>query len=286
MQCCRDHATPASVPTRARRGHRRRWRRLRGPLSSAPPRTAARRPCARRSVHDLRGQCLVAGDPLDDRAASRLIETAQRRHVTCGCPTHGGGTPAGTSRASSTRQPQDALDRPIKQLQAGRIDPMHVLEDHQHRPAAAPELRAAGPEPPGSSACAAAGSDRVRDSPLIGQRQKLGDQPDVLCPRRRRESRSRAWRALTAHRLRARTRWRVRVADDGEEGAILVVRRAKVAQARVRLTRHLLEKQRRSRATCRSPARPKAVPPGRSPPGPAPSGGASARSLPRAQPAA
>ena len=119
------------------------------------------------------------------------------------------------------------------------------------------------------------------------QRQQLAQQRDlVVIPRARREQRPQ-FAELAVGRVVAReTGGAFELGDERIERAVLVVRRAEIAQARVRLASDRARTAPRSAATCRCPARRRSAPPGLRRSSPAPSGAAAARVPRRARPAA
>ena len=81
----------------------------------------------------LRRQRPAAGDQLDQRLdlpADKAIER-QRRDVRVPHPQRQSVGPSGHDQQH--RQPGDALDERVEQLPGGGIEPLRVLEDHQHR---------------------------------------------------------------------------------------------------------------------------------------------------------
>ena len=53
--------------------------------------------------------------------------------MTCGRPIHGGSNSGRKVTISSTRRVRDPVHRPTEHFQARGVDPMRILEDHQHR---------------------------------------------------------------------------------------------------------------------------------------------------------
>ena len=53
--------------------------------------------------------------------------------MTCGWPVQGGWNSGRKVTINSTGRLRDPLDDEVEQFARGRVDPMRVLEDHQHR---------------------------------------------------------------------------------------------------------------------------------------------------------
>ena len=90
-------------------------------------------------------------------APSRRLETVERI-ASSRAPgrSRGAGTRAGRSR-SAARQVRNASTMQLQQLQRGRIDPVRVLEDHQHWPPSRQAFELPAAAPPTSLLLAAAG---------------------------------------------------------------------------------------------------------------------------------
>jgi len=78
------------------------------------------------------GQCLAAGDLCDQRGAVALVEAIERQHADLGLagPWRLKLGPEGHDQQH--RQAADMLDHEVEQLARGRVDPMRILEDHNH----------------------------------------------------------------------------------------------------------------------------------------------------------
>ena len=53
--------------------------------------------------------------------------------MTCGRPIHGGSNSGRKVTISSTPMVRNPVHRPTERFQARGVDPMHILENHQHR---------------------------------------------------------------------------------------------------------------------------------------------------------
>ena len=126
---------------------------------SFPPRRAECRRCARR--------CPAAGSPAKrvspatrsiiasiSLCVSRLIVS----RVTCGSPIHGGENSGRNVTISSTRRPAIRSTVRLNSFQAGRIGPVRIFEDHQHRVLTRQRFHLRDRALPAFSAGAAAGS--------------------------------------------------------------------------------------------------------------------------------
>ena len=181
--------------------------------------------------HQLVGQ-RAAGDPPHERRGLPRAEAVERqgRHV----------RPAGPGRLElraegdqqQDPQPSRALDREVEQLARARVDPVHVLEDHQHRVAVRQPLDLAQQRLEGPLPLELRG-ERRRGVAVAGrERQQLGQQRHVLRGRRGRRQQRLQLPEPRLRRIAAREPGRaLELRDDRVQRAVLAVRRAEVAQS-------------------------------------------------------
>jgi len=146
------------------------------------------------------------------------------------------------------RQIGDLLDRKVEHLARGRIDPMQVLEDHQYRLPQRQRLEL--PQQCGQCPFLLALRAEVewREMSAAGKRQHLGDQREVA---RLRPIAEQCLQLVQLHRgcvVASETSGVFELGSEWVERAVLMVRRAKIAQSRMRLALDALRQ-------CRSQAR-------------------------------
>ena len=83
----------------------------------------------------------IAGKLLDQGRTVPLAEPVQRHCRDMRLVGPGGLEFRAKGNEQQYRQPADAIDGQIDQVARGRVDPVHVLEDHQHRMAAGERLQ-------------------------------------------------------------------------------------------------------------------------------------------------
>ena len=198
-----------------------------------------------RALHDLGhdglGQSGPVRDPPHERrrlAPAEAVEH-QGRHV----------RPAGPGRREvgaegdqqQDRQTGRALDREVEQLARARVDPVHVLEDHQRRPARRLRLELAQQRREGPLAPALRGGQGRGVAVAGRQRQQLGQEGHVLRGRRGRRQQRLQLGEPRLGRVAAREPGRaLEPRDHRVERAVPVVRRAEVAQGDVPLLGQVL----------------------------------------------
>jgi hypothetical protein len=140
------------------------------------------------------------------------------------------------------RQPSHPVDGQIQELTRGRVDPVGVLEHHQHRPM--PRLGFELVEQRLEQLLPLALRTEVELGGGTRQRQELGQQRDiVVIPRARREQCPQFAKLLFDRVVAGEPGGAFELGDEGIEGAVLVVRRAEIAQAGMRLGRDMLGKR-------------------------------------------
>ena len=90
---------------------------------------------------DLGRDAGIAGKPLDQGRTVPLAEPVQRHCRDMRLVGPGRLEFRAKGNEQQYRQPPDAIDRQIDQVARGWVDPVHVLEDHQHRMAAGERLQ-------------------------------------------------------------------------------------------------------------------------------------------------
>ena len=93
------------------------------------------------SCRMLAGSSLLPTTRVDHGADFALRQPIEVSAVTCGRPIHGGSNSGRNVTISSTRKGLDPVHRPTEHFQARGVDPMRILEDHQHRIVGAPAPR-------------------------------------------------------------------------------------------------------------------------------------------------
>ena len=83
-------------------------------------------------------------------------------------------------RDQQHRQARDLLDRKVEHLARGRIDPMHILEDHQYRLPPRQRLELAQQCRQCPLLLALRAEVERREALAAGKRQRLGDQREVV----------------------------------------------------------------------------------------------------------
>ena len=176
------------------------------------------------------------------RCASRLMVRA----VTYGRPIQGGSNSGRNVTISSTRKAAYPVHDPTKQFQARGVGPMRILEDHQHRTLARQRLDLGNERFHRSLSALLRGKFERGIASVVRQRQHLGKECRVL----------RRGRGLRQHRVEL-VELRLRgvvvhksggafhLADDRIKRAVGVLRRAEIAQARVRLAGEAFQQRRR-----------------------------------------
>ena len=111
------------------------------PPSSFPPRTGGCHRCAPQSPpsRPRAAPCFRQGGP-SMASASRSPSRLSVRFVTRDCPIHGAVNSGRKVTISSTGSVFILVHSPAECFDARRIDPMHILEDHQHRTVACKRL--------------------------------------------------------------------------------------------------------------------------------------------------
>ena len=141
------------------------------------------------------------------------------------------------------RQPPHPVDGQIQQLARGRVDPVGVLEHHQHRPAPRLGFELAEQRLEQLLPFALRAEVEVRGG--TRQRQQLAQQRDiVVIPRARREQCPQFAELGFDRVVAGEPGGAFELRDEGIERAVLVVRRAEIAQARMRLAFDVLGKRR------------------------------------------
>ena len=188
----------------------------------------------------------VACDPLRQRCALALIEPVERQrgHVCLAGP--GRRELGAEGDEEQRRRTLHPLDDKIELLPRRGIDPMGILEDHQHRPL--PREHRELPQQRLERLLLLALGREVR-SPVTASgggrdRQQLGEKRHVLVRWPRRGEQCLQLGELNLGRVLAReTSGAFQLRDGRVQCAVLVVRRAEVAQASVRLAcKPLLER--------------------------------------------
>ncbi len=132
-------------------------------------------------VDDIRRQCPeIAGEPMHEGrplAAAEPVER-QHRHLRLSGP---GRLELGAERCDQQhRQARDPLDGKVEHLARGRIDPMHILEDHQYRLPPRQRLELAQQRRQCPLLLALRAEVERREALAAGKRQHLGDQRRVV----------------------------------------------------------------------------------------------------------
>ena len=162
---------------------------------------------------------------------------------------------------------------------------MRVLENHQDRPAPRQGFELAQQRLEQHLAFALRAEVQVGGG--TRQRQQFGEQLDfVIAPRAGREQCLQLPELLLGRVVAREAGGAFELGDERIERAVLVMRRAEIAQPRVRLALRCAPTAPRSAATCRSPARPRPARPGPRRPSPAASAAAADRAPRRARRAA
>ena len=166
---------------------------------------------------------------------------------TCGRPAHGGSKSGRNVTKSRMGSCGTSLDHAIQQLEAGRIDPVHVLEDRHDRPAARRRLD----QPPQGLERLLLALLRRQIEPRVasidaGQGEQLGDQRGVIGRQAiAYDSRTCSLSSFVGGVVVAlEPRGALELADDRMERAVGVMRRAEVAQAEMRLAGNAFEQRR------------------------------------------
>ena len=133
------------------------------------------------------------------------------------------------------RQVGDRLDSEVEQLARGRIDPMQVLEDHQY--GLPPRQRLELPQQRRQCPLLLALRAEVerRKALTAGKRQRLGDQREVARLGPVGEQSLQLVELCCIRVIASEPRGALQLADKGVERAILIVRRAEIANPGVRL---------------------------------------------------
>ena len=84
-------------------------------------------------LHDLGRQRVIAGDVFDHRRGVAPVEPRQSEHRHMRLPGPGRLELGAERREQQHRPMRDPLDRAVQQFARARIDPVDVLEHHQHR---------------------------------------------------------------------------------------------------------------------------------------------------------
>ncbi len=131
----------------------------------------------------------------------------------------------------------DLIDDPAEHFQARRVGPMRVLEDHQHRAVAAPSASICETSASSVLCRRCCGSARARDSvrrsAATASRRRARHPPatSALCA-----SSASSLSSFASRRVVVRQPGRaLHLADDRMKRAVGVLRRAEIAQARMRL---------------------------------------------------
>jgi hypothetical protein len=74
-----------------------------------------------------------AGDPLDQYQAVAAVQSIERQHRHMGSANPGRRELGAKGDEQQDGQAPRLLDHKVEQLTRGRVDPMNILEDHQHR---------------------------------------------------------------------------------------------------------------------------------------------------------
>ena len=114
--------------------------------------------------------------PVDDRLRGGPAEPVEgeRRGVRVAVPGRPELGPVGHDQQH--RQALDPLHREVEQLERGRIDPMRVLEHHQHRASRRQPLELGEERPEGAGLLLLRRQGRQREAALGRQREELGEE--------------------------------------------------------------------------------------------------------------
>ena len=169
-------------------------------------------------------------------AASRSPSRLSVRLVTCGWPTHGALNSGRKVTIEQRRKSFDSIHGPTERFQARGIGPMRVLEDHQHRLLACQSGKLCGQGFQRFLSTLLRSKVECGIASIVWERQHLGEQRGILfggrglCQQRI---------ELVELRLRGvvvrQSGGTFHLADDRIKRAVGVLRRAEIAQARVRL---------------------------------------------------
>ena len=168
------------------------------------------------------------------------------RAVTCGRPIHGGVEFRPERHDQQHAKTRDPVHRPTERFQAGGVGPMRVLEDHQHRTLARQRLHLRNERFQRSLPALRRGQIERGIASIVRQRQHLGEERGVL-------DRGRGLREHRIELVELRLRRVVvrqsggafHLADDRIKRAVGVLRRAEIAQPRVRFAGEAFQQRRR-----------------------------------------
>ena len=195
---------------------------------------------------DVRREQLVAGDAVDhgvDFALRQPID-GERGHVR---PSDPGRLEFRPERHDQQHaKARDPVHHPAERFQAGGVGPMRILEDHQHRILARQRLHLRNQRLQRSLPALRRGQIERGIASVVRQRQHLGEKRGVL-------DRGRGLREHRVELVELRLRRVVarqsggafHLADDRIKRAVGVLRRAEIAQSRVRLAGEALQQRRR-----------------------------------------
>ena len=137
-------------------------------------------------------------------------------------------------------QRRDSLDSKVEHLARGRIDPMQVLKDHQYRLPPRQCLELAQQCRQGPLLLALRAEVERREALAAGKRQHLGDQREVARLRPVAKQRLQLVEFRRRRIVAGEPRGAFQLADKGVERAVLIVRRAEIAQSGMRLALDML----------------------------------------------
>ena len=193
---------------------------------------------------DIGGERGIAGQSLHQRLAVAFAEPIERQARDVGAAAPGRLEFGTKGDRQQHRQTPHPVDGQIQQLARGRIDPVGVLEHHQHRPVPRLGFELAEQRLEQLLAFALRAEVEVRGG--TRQRQQLAQQRDiVVIPRARREQCPQFAELGFDRVVAGEPGGAFELGDEGIERAVLVVRRAEIAQAGMRLASDVLGKRRR-----------------------------------------
>src|SRR6516162_1856968 len=131
------------------------------------------------------------------------------------------------------RQARDLLDSKVEHLARSRIDPMQIFEDHQYRLPPRQRLELSEQRRQCPLLLALRAEVERREALAAGKRQHLGDQREVARFRPVAEQRLQLVELCCVRVVASEPRGALQLADKGVERAVLIVRRAKIANSGV-----------------------------------------------------
>src|SRR6516162_6646586 len=216
------------------------------------PETSTTRPspdfaCCQRRVRRSSSSSRPTSGVVPERNASKRLTTPlspATRQAGCGSakPASLELGPVGCDQQH--RQVRDPLDRKVEHLARGPIDPMQVLKDHQYRLSPRQRLELAQQCRQCPLLLALRAEVERREPFAAGKRQHLGDQREIARLRPVPEQRLQLVEPCCGRVVAAETCGALQLADKGVQRTILIVRRTKIAQSRVRLALDMLRQRR------------------------------------------